>query len=315
MRKLLWLLVVACSTMTGSGCGSAAHTGLPTTPASGRVIELSDFGAERNDGISLTNAAGERYFFGDQPVLRYIRQGRRILLSVHGHTDQGLPYVALQPLEALRTVAVVLSGRPRDVTEDVKATALRFAGSQRRAQCSIIPWSHARGVRTLCGDDPGPCVDCSGPMAPDGYLACHYSSYCGGGDGGYPLSGIGIVRFTNPQLSCYFDFVGYDYADCYADGIDNTDNSGIPNLLLDYGWLPNEFRVDCDYFSFVFRAQVFAEGFSFSGTTLIVPFRVEPGTRTTIQFKTIYGYGNSIESEWYQQSRQDALKAVCNGAE
>lgn len=82
-------------------------------------------------------------------------------------------------------------------------------------------------------DDPGPCPDCSGPMAPGGQLACHYVR-CGGDPDIGTGFGVGIFRSPDPQLTCYFSFADGTYQ-CDFDAY-NTSSTAPEDLSNGYGY-------------------------------------------------------------------------------
>jgi hypothetical protein len=66
-----------------------------------------------------------------------------------------------------------------------------------------------RVTANLDGCDPGPCADCSGPMAPGGWLSCSIVSHhiCGVTDSNTGLgTGIGLFRSLDPMVTCQYDF-------------------------------------------------------------------------------------------------------------
>jgi hypothetical protein len=128
-------------------------------------------------------------------------------------------------LPGWRTFGSSLGGGSREISVD------KLPLHRSLQTCTYTPMAREREPHTVTCDDPGPCPDCTGPMAPGGTLACHYTK-CGGDPDIGTGFGVGVFRSVVPQLSCYFDFTNSSY-DCNFD-TDNTESAAPQDLSNGY---------------------------------------------------------------------------------
>jgi hypothetical protein len=131
------------------------------------------------------------------------------------------------PAAQLQDIAVVdPSGRLRQI-------AIPASSTRAPSDC-LANEGTARHTSTVNCYDPGPCVDCSGPMAPGGWLSCSIVSHqiCGGDPTDGTGHGIGIFRSVDPLVSCQYDFSTGEY-ECDFD-VDNSQSDAPADLSNGY---------------------------------------------------------------------------------
>ena len=181
--------------------------------------------ALRSDDRRLT---GQVYQFApDAKLYRHVTR-RGDYVEVHG--PAGATFFPTARI-------IQLSERSQEGTETI-LNVQQLSLHRSPTTCTLMsPLIRTRTAQSITCDDPGPCPDCSGPMAPGSELACHIVR-CGGDpdpdvNTGF---GIGIFRSVDPQLSCYFNFADSTYS-CDFD-VENTESAAPLDLSAGYEFSP-----------------------------------------------------------------------------
>jgi len=144
-------------------------------------------------------------------------------IEFHGKTG-----ATFYPANRVRRLTVLSA----DGTQHEIAISRLLAQRSTHDTCQDAALDKTRSARGIADcTDPGPCADCSGPMAPGGWLACEVS-HCGGVPEFGTGFGIGLFRSVDPQLSCEFNFADGSYQ-CYL-GAQNTDSTAPVDLSNGY---------------------------------------------------------------------------------
>jgi hypothetical protein len=230
MRKRL----VACVILAGISSVGCYGPSLPTRtskPAAVQNIVADDGGAMRGPAVSAGDytitlrdrVSGEvsQFHFSSETRLRQLSTQYGTLLELHGKMASTFYLV-----DTIESVTVV--GRNGSLQR------IELSPVRRPSDCQATDARGRRISTVSCYYDPGPCIDCAGPMAPGGELACRITHGCGGDADLGTGSGIGIFRSVYPQLSCEFDFSNGAY-DCTFDVI-NTDSPVPMDLTIGYSY-------------------------------------------------------------------------------
>lgn len=231
MLRRLPLFAAALLIFAATGCTTGEKPPLTAPPKMSEeqlivVGPSAPLGKQRvgEYAISVDDSAGTHaraYRVAESATLvRHVSRTLGEFLEVH--TVDGALFL---PTAHVAQIAQLTASGSRKVL--ISSLPIRRVGQS----CTYMPMARERRPHIVTCDDPGPCPDCSGPMAPGGVLACHYTR-CGGDPEIGTGFGVGIFRSVQPQLSCYFNFTDSSY-ECNFD-TDNADSQAPQDLSNGY---------------------------------------------------------------------------------
>jgi len=294
---------------------SSNQTGVPKPLAAQRlVVAFPDLSKARSDGFHLVglDSMGKQFdsYYSPDVVVTEIRTKSDVQLNVRGQTADGTAYIVNYPITSVKSIAK----RAGSVDTRVALDSLRTTS------CSSMNAS-SRHAKDFCNPgDPGPCPDCSGPMAPGGFLACHTFGSCGDGfDDGVPPQGGGIPRWDDAfGTSCYYDFQAGNFTLCLT-GNNNYNNIGglLRNLAQNWGIEDNgtqQFYVNCAVFSTAYPARAFVVYSNLHGGNVELVRLIPPNWSAKFEFPTRDLVGNTILSLYEATKARAYPDAVCNAS-
>ncbi|MEA2664686.1 MAG: hypothetical protein QOI11_1630 [Candidatus Eremiobacteraeota bacterium] len=297
MLRRLFLFCSVVAMITAVGCSPGGKPLLTAPPkASGEQLivlggsepegkqTVGDYAIAVDDGAGTNGrvyhvAAGTR-------LVRHVSRSLGEYVEAHG-TDGAL----FLPAAHIVRISQVTSGGLREVS----VSKLPFhRGPQ---SCTYQPLAHERAPATVTCDDPGPCPDCTGPMAPGGFLACHITRACGGDPDIGTGFGVGIFRSVLPQLSCYFDFTDSSY-DCNLDTA-NTESAAPQNLSAGYEYNAAMGSALLHCLGPSRKSEAFVSGKTPDGTIALGFHIVQAGRAVAHAMRTPWTYNTLMNAQYF----------------
>jgi hypothetical protein len=224
-----YVAITACSTSTGIPPSTA-----PDSRETVLFVGAPRIGAANLPGqyvVTLRRGSGTvpsaAYHFGSDVTIRH-HYSRRQGDFIEFHGRNGATFIPSEQIDELSTV------QESGVLRRISLSEITSNSTQRQRTDCLATSETNRRLATASCYDPGPCVDCSGPMAPGGWLSCSIVSHriCGGDADLGTGSGIGIFRSVDPLVSCQYDFSDGAYA-CDFD-VDNSQSDAPADLSNGY---------------------------------------------------------------------------------